>query len=134
VYGQLLFRVGLRDEAEAAFAKAIGASPEPWRLRHRLAKHLRDAGDDSAAVGHLELSLRERREDPAVAEMVAALIAIGRYDEAIILAREATVAGPARGVLDGLAGVADSARAAGAQPGEVRVRLHFEDTPVGLPR
>jgi len=86
-YGEVLFGLGLRAEAEAAFATAMAAAPEPWRLRTVLARWLRDLGDDAAAVRELRVSLAMRPTQPqARAELVAALIALGRYQEA---AREA---------------------------------------------
>jgi protein O-mannosyl-transferase len=144
VYGQILFRIGLRPDAELAFSRAIAASPEPWRVQHFFGQQLRAAGDDSAAAEQLRESLRQRPGDAAArAELVAALIGLGDYSEAAEMARSEAPSAPevdtagspgsSREVFAGLAALADSAREAGAAPGTVRVKLQLGEDRLMLP-
>jgi tetratricopeptide (TPR) repeat protein len=130
--GDVLFDIGQSGSAIAAYRKAIAAAPNPSPIRNDLARRLRAIGDDESALGELQSSLKAHPDQPdAEAELISALIALGRYDEARHLAQKATARWGKATLFSGLARVADSAAAIHAAPGSIRLRIR---TPADLVR
>ena len=121
--GETLFDQGRTAEAVAAFRRAIAFSPEPWALRIALARRLRVVGDDEGALEELRLSLAQRPTQAAMAELAAALLAVGKYAQAARIAEGIIASGDAPPIMLWLKRVADSAQAVGAPPGSVRVGI-----------
>lgn len=122
--GDVLFDLGRRREAIDAYERAIAAAPEPWTIRNDLARRLREIADDDEAIIELRRSLEENSRQPAAeAELVAALIATGRYELARRQAAAARAATPQAPIFYGLERIADSAITARAPAGSVRLRI-----------
>lgn len=134
-YGEALMQMGQKSLAIDAYQKSIAAAPSPWLIHNELASRLRDMGDDSLALVYIRSSLVQRAsQPPARAELVAALIALGRYDEASREASAAAAAAQAPSVFDGLRAVADSAEKAHAPIGSVRLRPDRAPIGVSMPK
>jgi hypothetical protein len=130
VFGELLFQLGQREQAVDAYHRATSLSPFPWLIRNELAQQLRDHGDDSTALPELETSLSEKSNQPvARAGLVADLMALGRYHDAIAESDSALADGDSPTVLRGLRALADSAARVGAPPGSVRIRIETAGAP-----
>jgi tetratricopeptide (TPR) repeat protein len=121
-YGETLFDAGKAADGIQAYARSIQWAPEPWFVRNSLSRRLRQLGDDAGAVGQLHESLRQRPgQREATAELAAALLGLGHYAEARRLADSVIVADNAPPIMVWLRRVADSAAAAGARPGSIKV-------------
>jgi hypothetical protein len=123
----VLFDLGLKDLALEAYGKAIelsGPTGHTWRVRNDLAARFRAAGESAAEAEQLRLSLEENPDqEDSRGYLVAALLAMGRYDLAAQEADSAMARGGSPSVFQGLRALADSAAGAGAPPGSVRIRV-----------
>jgi tetratricopeptide (TPR) repeat protein len=130
-YADVLFELRQPEPARRAYEQAIALSPASlaWRVHNDYARRLRERGDRAAEVEQLRASLvGNADQESARGYLIAALLALGRYDEA---AREADVAqsrGDPNGVFAGLRALADSAGRAGAPPGSVNVQINPQAT------
>jgi hypothetical protein len=126
-YGNVLFDLGLKDLALEAYGKAIELSAptgHTWRVRNDLAARLRAGGESASEAEQLRLSLEENPDqEESRGYLVAALLAMGRYDLAAQEADSAMARGGSPSVFQGLRALADSAAGAGAPPGSVRIRV-----------
>jgi tetratricopeptide (TPR) repeat protein len=126
-YGNLLFDLGLKDLALEAYGKAIELSAptgHTWRVRNDLAARFRAGGESAAEAEQLRLSLEENPDqEDSRGYLVAALLALGRYDLAAQEADSAMARGGSPGVFQGLRALADSAASAGAPAGSVKIRV-----------
>lgn len=106
------------------YEAAIVSAGKPWPLRNALALRLRLMGDDTAAVTQLRLSLSENgNQVGARVDLASALLALGRYGEARRVADSAIVAGDPAPAFRTLRDLADSAEAAHAPAGSVRLAI-----------
>jgi tetratricopeptide (TPR) repeat protein len=122
-FAKTLFDQGRNAEAVAAYRRAIKFSPEPWQLRTALAQRLRMMGDDDGALEELRLSLAQKPTQGALAELAAALLAVGKYAEAGRIAEGIIASAGAPPIMVWLKRVADSALAVGAPPGSIKVGI-----------
>lgn len=121
--GDAYFALGDIDGAMREYNYAIGASPKPWRIRYDLALRLRDAGTDTAALSQLRMSLAEDAKQPDVrAELALTLIAVGQYREAKRTVADEISRGDTVPVFREIESIADSALAASAPAGSIRLR------------
>ncbi|HEX7937784.1 MAG TPA: glycosyltransferase family 39 protein [Gemmatimonadaceae bacterium] len=123
-YAELMYDRGNAAVGRAEFERAIQLAPSPWWVRNAFARRLRAVGNDSGAVEQLRNSLTQYPDQvDAVSELVAALIATGSYKEALGIANNIIVTENAPPIMMALHQVADSALAAHAPPGSVRVTV-----------
>ncbi len=125
-YGDLLYGVGRADLAREAYQRAMQYSPPRlvWRVRNDLAKALDAQGDFAGEIEQLEASIAQRpSQELARARLVAALMAVGRYDDAMAASDSAMQRGVDRSMFERLRFTADSALQARAPAGTVRLRL-----------
>lgn len=125
-YADILFKLNRPEMALEAFQRSIELAPagHAWRVRNDLAGHLRERDERELEVEVLRASLEaEPSQLEARGHLVAALLALGRYDDAITESGLALERGGSQTAFGGLRALADSARAAGAPPGSVQVRL-----------
>jgi hypothetical protein len=128
-YGDMLYRLGFPSEGRAAYERAIQWTPEPWRLRTDLARHLRELGHDSAAVIELRRSLALRaNQDEAPIELVAALIGAGMYGDARHVSDSLITSGRVSHVLSSLVQVTERAIVTHAPAGSIRLRIVVHDS------
>jgi tetratricopeptide (TPR) repeat protein len=131
----VLFDLGLKDLALEAYGKAIELSAptgHTWRVRNDLAARFRAGGESTSEVEQLRLSLEENPDqEDSRGYLVAALLALGRYDLAAQEADSALARGGSPAVFEGLRALADTAASAGAPAGSVRIRVV---TGAALPR
>lgn len=121
-YGEYLFDRGRAAEGRLAFERAIALAPRPWSTRNAYARRLREIRDDSAALEQLRRSLSEfPTQVEAVPDLVAAMLAVGRYSEARDIAHRAVVMSGAPPVMARLRELADSAMTVAAPAGSIRV-------------
>jgi hypothetical protein len=113
--------------AQRAYGKAIELSAptgHTWRVRNDLAARFRAGGESAAEAEQLRLSLEENPDqEDSRGYLVAALLALGRYDLAAQEADSAMARGGSPGVFQGLRALADSAASAGAPAGSVKIRV-----------
>jgi hypothetical protein len=127
-YGELLSDRGQIEDARLAYQKAIALAPRPAFARNAFAKRLMEAGDDRGAFEQLQLSLREiPTQVEATTELIVTLIALGRYDDARVMANQIIALENAPPVMVALSRLADSALVTKAPPGSIRVRLPPRD-------
>jgi hypothetical protein len=126
-YGNVLFDLGLKDLALEAYGKALELSAptgHTWRVRNDLAARFRAGGESASEAEQLRLSLEENPDqEDSRGYLVAALLAMGQYDQAARQADTALARGDSPAVFQGLRALADSAARAGAPPGSVRIRV-----------
>lgn len=125
-YGDLLYAVGRTDLAREAYQRAMRYSPPAlvWRVRNDLAKALDTQGDFPAEIEQLEASIAQHpTQELARARLVAALMAAGRYGDAVAASDSAMQRGVNRPMFERLRFTADSALQAHAPAGTVRLRL-----------
>jgi tetratricopeptide (TPR) repeat protein len=125
-YGEVLFELGRRDLALAAYRRALELTPpgHAWRVRNDLARRLRALGETALESEQLVASLAERPDQlDTRGFLIAAFLALGRYPEAAGQADSALAHGGDPGVFQGLRALADSAARVGAAPGTVGVQL-----------
>lgn len=125
-YADILFRLDRSELALEAYAQSIALAPRghDWRVRNDLATRLRERGHRVQEVEQLRASLAAEPSQPDTrGHLVAALLALGHYEEAAREADSALAAGGAHEVFTGLRVLADSAVQAGAPAGSVLVRL-----------
>lgn len=125
-YADILFQLNRPEMALEAYQRSIELAPagHDWRVRNDLAARLRDRGEHALEVEILRASLATEPAQPeARGHLVAALLVLGRYDEAIVESERAIDLGGNPAAFDGLRALADSALAAGAPPGSVQIRL-----------
>lgn len=123
-YGELLFERGDTTGGFAAYRRTFALAPRTAFARNALARRLRNLGDDRRALEQLNLSLREiPGQVEATSELVATLIALGRYSESKTIADRIIAFENSPPSMVMLSRLADSARLAGAPPGAVRIRL-----------
>src|SRR5688572_5144195 len=123
-YGEYLFDRGRVAEGRLAFERAIALAPRPWWTRNAYARRLRAIGDDSTALAQLWTSIGEfPTQVEAVPDLVAAMIALGRYAEARAVAQRVILRSGAPAIMVRLRQLADSAEAAKAPSGTVRVTI-----------
>ncbi len=125
--GDLLFVNGRKQEAIRIYDRAIEESVAPWKIRDDFARRLHEAGDDTAAVVQLRLSLAEEPDQPVTQiELAAALIGAGQYRAARQVAERAIDSGDTAPVLKQLEYLADSAATHALPAGSVHLNLHVE--------
>lgn len=125
-YADILFQLDRPDLAMEAYQRSIELAPQghDWRVRNDLARRLRERGEREAEVEQLHASLAaEPVQLDTRGYLVAALLALGRYDEAAREADAAIAAGGTLEVFTGLRQVADSAARVGAPAGSVQIRV-----------
>jgi hypothetical protein len=125
-YGDLLYGVGRTDLAREAYQRAMQYSPPAvvWRVRNALAKTLDAQGDFAGEIEQLEASIAQHpTQELARARLVSALLAAGRYSDAIAASDSAMYRGINRPMFERLRFTADSAQQARAPAGTVRLRL-----------
>lgn len=109
------------------FEPALRSSPTPWEVRNELALLLRALDEDSAAADQLRMSLTERPRQPSARQdFVAALLALGKYREAMqFVDADSTARSTAEtdSTMRFLRRTADSAARVSAPPGSVRLHL-----------
>jgi hypothetical protein len=126
-YGDVLFALGQRDLALAAYERAITLAPpgNVWRVRNDLARQLRASGESGLEARQLEASLAEAPDqEDTRGYLVAALLSLGDY---LAAAREADAAlawGGNAEVFGGLRALADSAARVSAPAGTIRIRIN----------
>jgi hypothetical protein len=127
-HANLLFDRGQRQSAAAAYERAIALAPSAWQARHEYARRLRTVGDEEGALDQLGLSLVEQPENnEAMRDMIAALLALGRYAEARAVVTQVIGRGEVSSELLALGRLADSAIAVGARPGSIRIGVELPD-------
>lgn len=125
-HANLLFDRGQRQSAAAAYERAISLAPSAWQARHEYARRLRTVGDEEGALAQLGLSLVEQPENnEAMRDMIAALLALGRYSEARAVVAQVIGRGEVSSELLTLGRLADSAMAVGARPGSIRIGVEL---------
>lgn len=121
-HANLLFERGERVAAIAAYERAIAFATSPWQVRHEFAKRLRLLGDEDRALEQLGLSLVEQpANNEAMRDIIAVLLALGRYPEARSIVHQVIARGETSNELLQLGRLADSAIAVEAPPGTIRV-------------
>ena len=129
---QLLFKVGSRTWAEREYKTAIALYPKRWGAALELADKLRLNGQCEPAVRYYrETLVIEPEEEIGRTSMIACLFYLGKYAEARAESREgiAYATGPARvRMFQKLLQISDSAAAAGAAAGTVRISIAPRDT------
>ena len=121
-YGEFLFEEGRIPEGKAAFERSIEYAPASWRPRNRFAERLWSVRDDAAALAQLEKSLAEHPgRIETLMRLPAALLAVGRYEQAGRLADSIIVAEHSPPMMVAYKVVADSAKKLNAPVGSVRV-------------
>jgi Tfp pilus assembly protein PilF len=104
------------------FERAAQQSPTPWRVQFQLGTMLRFMDADSAAIVALRASLASQpNQADAALELAATLISTGRYTEARTIAARVQSSGDTARVARRFLQLADSANAANAPAGSVRV-------------
>ena len=130
-YADVLFALQQPALARRAYDQAIALSPPSlaWRVRNDYARQLRERGQRAAEVEQLRASLDGNPDqEDARGYLVAALLALGRYDDAASEADAARSRGDPNQVFAGLRAVADSARRTAAPAGSVIVRINPQPT------
>lgn len=125
-YAEVLFDLDQRALAEAAYREALELAPPShrWRVRNDLARRYRALGETAQEADQLRASLAEQPEqEDTRGYLIVALLALGRYPDAMAQADSALAAGASPTIFSGLRAVADSAARAAAPPGSVRIRL-----------
>lgn len=125
-YAEVLFELGQRELAVAAYREALALAPagHRWRVRNDFARRLRGLGESAAEVEQLGASLAQHPDQfDTRGNLIAAYLALGRYPEAVAQADTALARGGDSAVFVGLRALADSAARAGAAPGTIRIRI-----------
>lgn len=125
-YGDLLFELGQRELALAAYQEAIALAPKghAWQVRNDFARRFRVLGESQPELEQLRLSLAERPDQEETRGwLVAASLALGRYAEAASEADSAMARGGKVEVFSRLRNLADSAAKAGAPAGSIRIGI-----------
>ncbi|MGE0443179.1 MAG: hypothetical protein AB7L66_22950 [Gemmatimonadales bacterium] len=129
---QLLFQIGARQRAEKEYKVAIALYPRQWGAYFDLANKLRLNGLCEQAVRYYrETLLIEPEHETARTSLIACLLYLGRYPDALAESREGMsyATRPARlAVFRKLLRVSDSAQTARAAPGTVRLVITAQDT------
>ena len=121
-HANLLFERGERPAAMQAYERAIALAPSSWQVRHAYARRLRATGDEHRALEQLGLSLvEEPSNNEAMRDMIAVLLALGRYAEARALVMQVISRGEMSPELLQLGRLADSALAVKAPPGSIKI-------------
>lgn len=131
-YGEVLFALGQDRLAEEAYETALALAPagHAWRVRNDLARRYRAMDRPEQESEQLEASLMERPDqEDARGYLATAYLVLGRYKEASEQADIAVGFGGNPLVFRELRALADSARAAGAPPGSVRVGVRIRAAP-----
>jgi protein O-mannosyl-transferase len=126
-YGDVLFELGQRDLALEAWQRAVTLAPRGgvWRVRNDIAREFRAAGESGPEAEELRASLAEEPgQEDARGYLIAAYLALGRYDSAAGEADSALARGGKPEVFGRLRALADSAARAGAPPGSIRIRIN----------
>jgi hypothetical protein len=127
-YGEVLFMLGRNDLALAAYGRAVELAPpgHAWRVHNDLARRFRAMGETEREVEELRRSLEmEPGQEDSRGYLISAYLLLGKYAEAKAEVDAALARGGAREVFGSLRTLADSAAAAGAPPGSIRVRPVF---------
>lgn len=125
-YAEVLYGIGQDGLAEAAYQEAIRLAPAgaAWQVHNAWARRLMLLGATAREAGELEASLRqEPGQEDTRGHLVAAYLFLGRYAEAAAASDSAIARGGSREVFGALRAKADSAAAAGAPPGSIRIAL-----------
>jgi tetratricopeptide (TPR) repeat protein len=129
---QLLFQIGSRRWAEREYKMAIALYPRQWGAYWDLANKLRLNGMCEQAVRYYrETLLIEPELESARTSLIACFLHMGRYGDAKAEAREGITYASRDArlkVFTKLLRVADSAMAAKAPPGTVRLTITARDT------
>lgn len=125
-YGDLLFDLGQRELAEAAYRDALALAPpgSVWRVRNDLARRYRAMGETGREVEQLRAGLAENpAQDDARGYLVSGLLLLGKYPEAAAQADTAMARGGAPEAWGRARALADSAARVAAPPGSIKVRI-----------
>ena len=131
-YGEVLFMLGRNDLALAAYARAVELAPagHAWRVHNDLARRWRAMGETEREIEELQRSLSGAPEQQDTrGYLIAAYLLLGKYREAAAEIEAALVRGAQPETYRNLRRLADSAAAAGAPPGSIRVRPVTEPRP-----
>ena len=123
-YGEVLFGLGQDSLALAAYRRALDLAPtgHGWRVRNDLARRFRVMQMAGAEAAQLAASLAERPDqEDTRGYLVAALLVLGRYKEAMAQADSALARGGNPAAFQRIRVLADSADRARAPAGSVRV-------------
>ncbi len=129
-YGDLLFALGQRQLALAAYAQALALAPtgSAWRVRNDFARQFRMLGEQASEARQLIASLAERSDqDDDRGYLVADLLGMGEYAAAAAETDTAITRGGNASVFRRLHSVADSAARVGAPPGAIKIRINAGD-------
>ena len=110
--------------ALAEYRLATDLAPAPWIFRYVFARRLRSVGMDSIALIELRKSLKEQPNQPeATAELIAALLAVGEYEEARATAHEVIRLHRNPPLFVALRQLSDSAIRSRAPKGTIRITI-----------
>jgi hypothetical protein len=121
--GHLLDR-GELSVAMKHYRLSTDFSPTPWIFRKAFARRLRSVGKDTMALAELRESIKEKPDQPdAVAELIAALLAVGHYQEARTLSDDIIRLHNAPPLVVALRQLSDSAMRTNAPVGSIRIAI-----------
>ncbi|HEX9166230.1 MAG TPA: hypothetical protein VF862_09985 [Gemmatimonadales bacterium] len=123
-YGEVLFGLGQDSLALAAYRRALDLAPTGygWRVRNDLARRFRVMELAGLEAEQLEASLAERPDqEDTRGYLIAALLVLGRYKEAVMHADSALARGGNAAAFRRIRALADSADRVQAPAGTVRV-------------
>jgi hypothetical protein len=128
IFGDVAFDLQQTQLAEQAWARALELAPaeQRWRVHNDIARTFRRRGDRVAEAANLHASLADRPDqEDARGYLIAADLALGKYDEAARQADSALARGATPAVFGGLRRLADSAARADAPPGSIQVGINL---------
>ena len=131
-YGEVLFGLGQDSLAMDAYRRALALAPPGfgWQVRNDLARRFRVMGAAGPEVEQLEASLLERPDqEDARGYLIAALLVLGKYKEAVAQADTALARGGNGTAFRAVRALADSAARVAAPPGSVRVGVASASIP-----
>jgi Flp pilus assembly protein TadD len=108
------------------YRTAVELSTEPWLMRVKLAQRLRLAGDPEGSLEELRKSLAQKPTPPALAQLSASLLEIGKYRQAKRIAEGLLASDNVSPIMVRIRDLADSAARVNAPPGSIRLGVPFD--------